>query len=75
MLVNSQLVVSYQLGLLNCSVASDLFVSKHLSGVPVSKLCKLSSLSTINKPLERRELSGVMTVLPLLRPRSARLAC
>ena len=35
-LVNSQLVASYQLGFLNCYVASDLFVSKHLSGVPVS---------------------------------------
>ena len=35
-LVNGQLVASYQLGFLNCHVASDLFVSKHLSGVPVS---------------------------------------
>ena len=35
-LVNGQLFVSYQLGFLNCYVASDLFVSKHLSGVPVS---------------------------------------
>ena len=35
-LVNSQLFASYQLGYLNCYVASDLFVSKHLSGVPVS---------------------------------------
>ena len=35
-LVNGQLFASYQLGYLNCYVASDLFVSKHLSGVPVS---------------------------------------
>ena len=35
-LVNGQLFASYQLGFLNCYVASDLFVSKHLSGVPVS---------------------------------------
>ena len=35
-LVNSQLFASYQLGFLNCYVASDLFVSKHLSGVTVS---------------------------------------
>ena len=35
-LVNGQLLASYQLGFLNCYVASDLFVSKHLSGVPVS---------------------------------------
>ena len=31
MLVNSQLVVSYQLGSLNCYVAFDLYVSKHFS--------------------------------------------
>ena len=31
MLVNSQLVVSCQLGSLNCCVAFDLFVSKHFS--------------------------------------------
>ena len=31
MLVNSQLVVSYQLAFLNCYVAFDLFVSKHFS--------------------------------------------
>ena len=35
-LLNSQLVASYQLGFLNCYVASDLFVSKHLSSAPVS---------------------------------------
>ena len=35
-LVNGQLFASYQLGFLNCYVASDLFVSKHLSSVPVS---------------------------------------
>ena len=35
-LVNGQLSASYQLGYLNCYVASDLFVSKHLSGVTVS---------------------------------------
>ena len=35
-LVNSQLVASYQLGFLNCYVASDLFVSKYLGGVSLS---------------------------------------
>ena len=35
-LVDSQLVASYQLGFLNCYIAFDLFVSKHLSGVPVN---------------------------------------
>ena len=36
MLVSNHLVASYQLGLLNCYVAFDLFVSKHLSGAPVN---------------------------------------
>ena len=67
-LVNSQLIASYQLRFLIplCYVVFELFVSKHLTGVPVNQLLdKLSALSTINQPLNLLNLYVTWVSKPL----------
>ena len=67
-LANSQLISSYQLRFLIplCYVVFELFVSKYLTGVPVNQLLdKLSTLSTIDKPLNLLNLYVTWVSKPL----------